>query len=83
MFVLLSQSFREKYDYAKVLDWISIVGLSFSILGLVVTIVYHLEIKSVFQTTSGLMIKIPAQAGWCFYLLESLFPQLFQLLRRL
>lgn len=43
--MLLLQSFREKYDYVKALDWISIIGLSFSILGLVVTIVHHLKIK--------------------------------------
>lgn len=43
LFVL--QSFRENYKYAKALDWISIIGLSFSLLGLVVTIVHHLEYK--------------------------------------
>lgn len=43
--MLLLQSFRENYKYAKALDWISIIGLSFSILGLVVTIVHHLDIK--------------------------------------
>lgn len=39
------QSFREKYEYAKALDWISIIGLCFSVVGLVVTIVHHLEYK--------------------------------------
>lgn len=43
--MLLLQSFREKYEYVQALDWISIIGLSFSILGLVVTIVHHLKIK--------------------------------------
>lgn len=45
------QSFREKYEYAEALDTISIVGLSFSILGLVVTIIHH--IKENFQRSSG------------------------------
>ncbi|XP_078100460.1 LOW QUALITY PROTEIN: adhesion G-protein coupled receptor G7-like [Sander vitreus] len=35
-------SFRENYEYAEALDVISIVGLSFSILGLVVTIIHHI-----------------------------------------
>ncbi|XP_028428211.1 adhesion G-protein coupled receptor G7 [Perca flavescens] len=35
-------SFRENYKYAEALDVISIVGLSFSILGLVVTIIHHI-----------------------------------------
>ncbi|XP_047432929.1 adhesion G-protein coupled receptor G7-like isoform X2 [Mugil cephalus] len=35
-------SFKEDYQYAEALDVISIVGLSFSILGLVVTIIHHL-----------------------------------------
>lgn len=34
-------SFTETYEYADALSWISIVGLSISILGLVVTIVHH------------------------------------------
>ncbi|XP_038584939.1 adhesion G-protein coupled receptor G7-like [Micropterus salmoides] len=38
-------SFREKYQYAEALDVISIVGLSFSILGLVVTIIHHIKVK--------------------------------------
>lgn len=45
MIVFVFQSFREKYEYAEALDVISIVGLSFSILGLVVTIVHHLKEK--------------------------------------
>lgn len=40
--VFVFQSFRENYDYAEALGVISIVGLSFSILGLVVTIIHHL-----------------------------------------
>ncbi|PWA33824.1 hypothetical protein CCH79_00017233 [Gambusia affinis] len=36
-------SFRENYEYAKALDVLSIVGLSFSILGLVITIIHHLK----------------------------------------
>ncbi|XP_059183531.1 adhesion G-protein coupled receptor G7-like [Centropristis striata] len=36
-------SFRENYEYAEALDVISIVGLSFSVLGLVVTIIHHLK----------------------------------------
>ncbi|XP_070814250.1 adhesion G-protein coupled receptor G7 [Chaetodon trifascialis] len=38
-------SFREKYEYAEALDWISITGLSVSILGLVLTIIYHVNEK--------------------------------------
>ncbi|TNM94055.1 hypothetical protein fugu_002231 [Takifugu bimaculatus] len=36
-------SFRENYEYAQALDWISTIGLCLSIAGLVVTIVHHLE----------------------------------------
>ncbi|XP_030610822.1 adhesion G-protein coupled receptor G7-like [Archocentrus centrarchus] len=36
-------SYRENYEYAEALDVISIVGLSLSILGLTVTIIYHLK----------------------------------------
>ncbi|KAM9334325.1 adhesion G-protein coupled receptor G7-like [Symphorus nematophorus] len=36
-------SFRENYEYAEALDWISTVGLSVSILGLVVTIIHHIK----------------------------------------
>ncbi|XP_045899144.1 adhesion G-protein coupled receptor G7-like [Micropterus dolomieu] len=43
-------SFREKYQYAEALDVISIVGLSFSILGLVVTIIHHIKVN--FQKNS-------------------------------
>ncbi|XP_078021840.1 adhesion G-protein coupled receptor G7 isoform X2 [Epinephelus lanceolatus] len=43
-------SFRENYEYAEALNIISIVGLSLSILGLVVTIIHHL--KDSFQTMS-------------------------------
>ena len=39
------QSFREKYEYAEALDVISIVGLSFSILGLVITTIHHVKEK--------------------------------------
>ncbi|KAM9349992.1 adhesion G-protein coupled receptor G7-like [Symphorus nematophorus] len=35
--------FREKYEYAEALDWISIIGLSVSILGLVLTIIHHIK----------------------------------------
>uniref|UniRef100_M3ZUU3 Adhesion G protein-coupled receptor G7 n=2 Tax=Xiphophorus maculatus TaxID=8083 RepID=M3ZUU3_XIPMA len=44
-------SFREDYKYAESLMRISIVGLSFSILGLVITIIHHL--KETFQMKSG------------------------------
>ncbi|KAF1372018.1 hypothetical protein PFLUV_G00277120 [Perca fluviatilis] len=44
-------SFRENYEYAEVLDTFSIVGLSFSILGLVVTIIHH--ITDNFKRNSG------------------------------
>uniref|UniRef100_H2RNL8 G-protein coupled receptors family 2 profile 2 domain-containing protein n=1 Tax=Takifugu rubripes TaxID=31033 RepID=H2RNL8_TAKRU len=40
-------SFRENYEYAQALDWISTIGLCLSIAGLVVTIVHHLEYKVV------------------------------------
>ncbi|XP_017164566.1 adhesion G-protein coupled receptor G7 [Poecilia reticulata] len=36
-------SFRENYEYAEALGVLSIVGLSFSILGLVITIIHHLK----------------------------------------
>uniref|UniRef100_A0A3Q2R0E9 Adhesion G protein-coupled receptor G7, tandem duplicate 2 n=1 Tax=Fundulus heteroclitus TaxID=8078 RepID=A0A3Q2R0E9_FUNHE len=36
-------SFRENYKYAEALGVISTVGLSFSLLGLVVTIIHHLK----------------------------------------
>ncbi|XP_016520572.1 adhesion G-protein coupled receptor G7 [Poecilia formosa] len=36
-------SFREDYEYAEALGVLSIVGLSFSILGLVITIIHHLN----------------------------------------
>ncbi|XP_068586429.1 adhesion G-protein coupled receptor G7 isoform X2 [Cebidichthys violaceus] len=36
-------SFRENYEYAEALDVISIVGLSFSILALIVTIIHQLK----------------------------------------
>ncbi|XP_042261372.1 adhesion G-protein coupled receptor G7 [Thunnus maccoyii] len=36
-------SFKEQYEYAKPLQVISIVGLSFSIFGLVVTIIHHIK----------------------------------------
>ncbi|MEQ2249166.1 hypothetical protein ILYODFUR_026579 [Ilyodon furcidens] len=36
-------SFSENYEYAEALGVISIVGLSFSLLGLVVTIIHHLR----------------------------------------
>ncbi|KAI9514293.1 hypothetical protein NQZ68_034765 [Dissostichus eleginoides] len=45
-------SFREDYEYAEALGVISTVGLSFSILGLVITIIHH--IKDNFQRTSGM-----------------------------
>lgn len=71
MFALLLQSFRENYEYAKALDWISIIGLSFSILGLLVTIAHHLKIKWVFQTTSILMNKNPAWTRFLMVFLSS------------
>ena len=43
LILFLSQSFREKYDYTEALDVITIVGLSFTILGLAVTIIYHIK----------------------------------------
>lgn len=43
--MFLFQSFREKHEYAEALGAISIVGLSFSILGLVVTIIHHVKEK--------------------------------------
>lgn len=39
----LFQSFRENHEYAEALGVISIVGLSFSILGLVITIIHHIK----------------------------------------
>lgn len=39
------QSFRENYQYAEALDAISTVGLSISILGLVITIIHHIREK--------------------------------------
>ncbi|TMS11686.1 Adhesion G-protein coupled receptor G7 [Larimichthys crocea] len=36
-------SFRQNYKYAEALDWISITGLSISILGLVLTIIHHIK----------------------------------------
>ncbi|XP_042337429.1 adhesion G-protein coupled receptor G7, partial [Plectropomus leopardus] len=44
-------SFTENYEYAEALDVVSVVGLSLSILGLVVTIIHHL--KDTFQRKSG------------------------------
>ncbi|XP_039649624.1 adhesion G-protein coupled receptor G7-like [Perca fluviatilis] len=44
-------SFRENYEYADMLDVISIVGLSLSILGLVFTIIHH--ITDNFKKNSG------------------------------
>ncbi|XP_051797947.1 adhesion G-protein coupled receptor G7-like [Acanthochromis polyacanthus] len=44
-------SFRENYDYAEALDIISIIGLSVSILGLVVTIIFYIREK--FRRKSG------------------------------
>ncbi|XP_054864256.1 adhesion G-protein coupled receptor G7 isoform X2 [Amphiprion ocellaris] len=38
-------SFRENYEYAAALGVISIIGLSFSILGLVVTIIFYIREK--------------------------------------
>ncbi|XP_033932957.1 uncharacterized protein adgrg7.1 [Pseudochaenichthys georgianus] len=45
-------SFREEYEYAEALGVLSTVGLSFSLLGLVITIIHHL--KDNFQRTSGM-----------------------------
>ncbi|KAF3688268.1 Adhesion G-protein coupled receptor G7 [Channa argus] len=38
-------SIREKYEYAEALGVISIVGLSISIVGLIITIIHHIKIK--------------------------------------
>ncbi|XP_072235399.1 adhesion G-protein coupled receptor G7 [Leuresthes tenuis] len=43
-------SFREKHEYAEALGTLSITGLSFSILGLVVTLIHH--VKENFQRKS-------------------------------
>ncbi|XP_041822617.1 adhesion G-protein coupled receptor G7-like [Chelmon rostratus] len=48
-------SFREEYQYAEALDWISIAGLSFSILGLVVTIIHHIKEKFHSGSTTALL----------------------------
>ncbi|KAM3590637.1 uncharacterized protein V6R79_013359 [Siganus canaliculatus] len=45
-------SFRHTYEYADALSWISIIGLSVSILGLVVTIIHHIR-DSVRRGSSG------------------------------
>ncbi|XP_071335566.1 adhesion G-protein coupled receptor G7-like [Trachinotus anak] len=58
-------SFRENYEYAQALDWISITGLSLSVLGLVVTIIYH--IKENFQRTSRQNNKNSKIALLCIY----------------
>lgn len=41
----VSQSFRQDFQYRQVLDWMSITGLSLSLLGLVLTIIYHIRDK--------------------------------------
>lgn len=46
LILFLFQSFRENYDYPEALDYISILGLSISALGLVVTIVHHIRERS-------------------------------------
>ncbi|KAK2857244.1 hypothetical protein Q5P01_005979 [Channa striata] len=38
-------SFREKYEYAEPLGVISIVGLSLSIVGLIITIIHHIKVN--------------------------------------
>uniref|UniRef100_A0A3Q2ZV01 Adhesion G-protein coupled receptor G7-like n=1 Tax=Kryptolebias marmoratus TaxID=37003 RepID=A0A3Q2ZV01_KRYMA len=38
-------SYRESYTYADALEAISIVGLSFSMLGLIVTIIHHIHVN--------------------------------------
>ncbi|KAK2917242.1 hypothetical protein Q8A73_003988 [Channa argus] len=38
-------SIREKYEYAEALGVISIVGLSISIVGLIITIIHHIKVK--------------------------------------
>ncbi|XP_022619743.1 adhesion G-protein coupled receptor G7, partial [Seriola dumerili] len=58
-------SFREDYEYAEALDWISLVGLSVSVLGLVVTIIYH--IKDNFQKKSRQNNKNSKMALLCIY----------------
>lgn len=42
--LFLFQSFRQDYKYVT-LDWISKIGLSFSILGLVISIIHHMKEK--------------------------------------
>ncbi|XP_036947320.1 adhesion G-protein coupled receptor G7-like [Acanthopagrus latus] len=60
-------TYREKYDYAEALDWISIVGLSLSIVCLVVTIGHHIKenfrINSK-EETNNMNLKI---AQLCIY----------------
>ncbi|XP_076736642.1 adhesion G-protein coupled receptor G7-like [Maylandia zebra] len=61
-------SYRENYEYAKALDVISIVGLSLSILGLVVTIIYHIKEKF-FRNTHGQQSNLNSKlALLCIYL---------------
>lgn len=38
------QSYREQYEYAA-LNWISKVGLTVSVVALVITIIHHLKAK--------------------------------------
>ncbi|KAL3999939.1 fanconi anemia core complex subunit protein [Sarotherodon galilaeus] len=58
-------SYRENYEYAEALGVISIVGLSLSILGLVVTIIYHIKEKNSHGQQSNLNSKL---ALLCIYL---------------
>ncbi|XP_039907803.1 adhesion G-protein coupled receptor G7-like isoform X2 [Simochromis diagramma] len=61
-------SYRENYEYAKALDVISIVGLSLSILGLVVTIIYHIK-ENFFRNTHGQQSNLNSKlALLCIYL---------------
>lgn len=57
-------SYRENYEYAEALGAISIVGLSLSFLGLIVTIIHH--IKEIFQKEEQTNL-ISVQSRLCIY----------------
>ncbi|CAJ1086859.1 adhesion G-protein coupled receptor G7 [Xyrichtys novacula] len=61
-------SFREDYKYAKALDLISIIGLSVSIVGLVVTIVHHI-FENCYRVPAGRQKNRKSQVSLlCVYL---------------
>ncbi|XP_014195893.2 adhesion G-protein coupled receptor G7, partial [Haplochromis burtoni] len=61
-------SYRENYEYAEALGVISIVGLSLSILGLVVTIIYHIK-ENFFSKSHGQPSNLNSKlALLCIYL---------------